>query len=290
VNSFVEDLGRFQTASSKMLSVVAEARRVATTTNPVLILGEEGSGRRELALEIFERSRGRTNQLVRWSAENFTALPLFASETILVENIERLDLAQQQSLLGIVSNSIGGANTKYHSSGPRWIATGDRSLISRVRNESFLVRLYQIFSVQTLHVPSLQERSEDIVDLSQRFVSELNLATGQHKTLSQDAIQRIQNLEFARNVQELNDLIERSYQNSMGTEITEESLGLEFKSHDLRESQVKAGVKLSEMERLLILQTLEMTKQNRTRAAEILGISIRTLRNKLNEYRGEGTL
>jgi two-component system response regulator AtoC len=281
VNSFVEDLGRFQTASPKMLSVVAEARRVAKTLNPVLILGDEGSGRRELALEIFDHSVKHSGRLVRWNADSFAMTRLLPKDTVLVENIENLSLEQQRQLLELISEGLFEKGQQRR----RWMATGCRNLMMMVRKESFLLSLYQVISVQTLNLPSLKERSEDLVDLSCRFVADWNLITGLRKTLSPAALQRIQNLEFVRNVQELSELIERGYHATNGTVINEESFGFEFE-----ESRVKAGVSLSEMEKLLILQTLEMTKQNRTRAAEILGISIRTLRNKLSEYREDGSL
>jgi two-component system response regulator FlrC len=158
-------------------------------------------------------------------------------------------------------------------------------------------------AVQTLEIPNLSDRLGDLRHLAHRFLSDLNQATGQEKSFSSDFIRALSHTPFDRNVKELSEVVERAFFRTKGQVIDEvegseemvpstlHEKKWEFQHEEVSQSVVKLGpgVSLSEMERRLILQTLEMTKQNRTRAAEILGISIRTLRNKLQEYRDEGS-
>ena len=266
-----EDLGRFQTANQKMKAVVLEARRIAKTINPVMILGEPGSGRRELAFEIVESSPQADGRTLRWSQESRDGLSLRHQDTIIVECVEQMNLEEQRRLLDAVAASAG--------EGCRWIATGSRDLVVKVRKEQFLLPLFQRLAVQTLWLPSLKERGEDLTPLAQKFVQDLNAVTGKNKSLSIEAVKALRSLDFSRNVEDLYHWVQRSYFQAMT-----ESIGISGVQAQ-KESSALTGVSLSEMERKLILQTLEMTEQNRTKAAEILGISIRTLRNKLHEYR-----
>jgi two-component system response regulator FlrC len=114
--------------------------------------------------------------------------------------------------------------------------------------------------------------------------------------LTDDALGRLRNYPFAGNVRELENLIHRAVLLADGETIGAESLWFEEgemplpavvpeseKSHDFK------GTPLREVERIVIFDTLEQTGGNRTHAAKILGISVRTLRNKLNEYRADGS-
>ncbi len=292
MNNFVEDLGRFQTSSDRLMGVVNTARNISATLNPVMILGDSGSGRRELALEIHENSTRRNGRLIRWTASDFGDSRASSVDTVIIENIDSFNSAQQQNLFAIVSDYVELGLMR----SPRWIATGCADMMTRIRKENFSVRLYQILSTQVLVLPNLQDRGDDIVTLAERFVDDWNMITGQKKILSSQAKKAIRQMTFARNVSDLFDEIQKVYFKSEVDAIGFENFSAAINapaavlpSVDLV-GVASVGVTLSEMEKRLILQTLEMTKQNRTRAAEILGISIRTLRNKLQEYRGEVNL
>lgn len=276
MNTFVEDLGRFQTASQKLLATIADAHRVSPTMNSVLIIGDPGSGRRELALEIQEKSGRSQNRIIRWTAQSLGDSMPSTGETVLVENVDGLSRDQQHWLFDEISKT---------SRRVRWIATGCRDLVMRTRSEKFLLSLYQILSTHVLTMPTLAERAEDIIALAHFQVGNWNMITGQNKALSLEACRELGHRNYSRNVTELFELVERAYAKSLGNVIAISDFGL-TESVPAQISQV--GLTLSEMERRLILQTLELTQQNRTRAAEILGISIRTLRNKLHEYREMG--
>lgn len=98
---------------------------------------------------------------------------------------------------------------------------------------------------------------------------------------------RLNSYGWPGNVAELENVIERAVSIAQGTEITSQEIQFAEMNASIAPTM---GTTLSEMEKKLILQTLQLTQQNKTRAAQMLGISIRTLRNKLNEYRQEGVL
>ena len=284
MNSFVQDLGRFQTSSEKMIAVVNTARNIAGTLSPLVILGETGSGRRELALEIHEHSTRKNGRLLRWTSENFEEEMVSSQDTVVIENIETFSPQKQQKLFSLIASFMDLGLMR----SPRWIATGCLDMMTRIRKESFSVRLYQLLATHVLVLPTLSDRGEDLATLADKFVADWNLITGKQKFISGTGKQNLKRINFSNNVSGLFEEIQRLYfgteMDAIGAEtfsFTEDSRPQKAVSNDL------VGVTLSEMERRLILQTLEMTKQNRTRAAEILGISIRTLRNKLQEYRSE---
>jgi two-component system response regulator FlrC len=100
---------------------------------------------------------------------------------------------------------------------------------------------------------------------------------------------RLQGWRWPGNLRELENVIERAVLITKDSVINGDSIRFEAESFGL-DMDFVPGMSLSEVEKRLILQTLELTAQNRTRAAQVLGISIRTLRNKLNEYREEGVV
>ena len=168
-----------------------------------------------------------------------------------------------------------------------------------------------------MELPPLRDRKEDVADLSSFFIkkySEINKKAV--KPLSEDALKSLQSYEWPGNVRELEHTIERAVVLSKTQEITSKDLFLHgitiagFKSSPKKEiSSIKVdtreevgqkeivnsndnsssiGRTIADVEQELILKTLQDVQGNRTKAAEILGITVRTLRNKLNEYRDMG--
>jgi two-component system response regulator FlrC len=274
----VEDFGRFQSGVAKLREGIAFGRRLAPTLKPILIVGEVGSGRREMALEIISKSSRSDRPVVRWSAHSDFS-QINSQGTILVENLENFSKAQLELLLKRIGNSLGDRAME----SPRWIITACRDIFSWVRRGEIPQGLFQILSEQLIVMPSLAERKEDLPSIVESFVSNLNEICGSNKKLSGSSINRLQALKYDRNWTELFEKIERAYACSSGPLIELHDLG--FQELQVSTNLSHAGLSLYEMERRLIVQTLEMTMQNRTKAADILGISIRTLRNKLSEYR-----
>ncbi|MCX7977405.1 MAG: sigma-54-dependent Fis family transcriptional regulator, partial [Bdellovibrionaceae bacterium] len=105
-------------------------------------------------------------------------------------------------------------------------------------------------------------------------------------SISKEALSKLKSWHWPGNISELECVIERAAALAEKNQITEEHII--FEDVEICVDQFGAGMTLSEMEKRLILQTLQITSQNKTKAARMLGISIRTLRNKLNEYRHGG--
>lgn len=163
------------------------------------------------------------------------------------------------------------------------------------------------FNKQHTHIiemPSLYERKADIINFSQFFIEVLSLMNNQKTCkltakLTEKSLEKLLQYNWPGNFHELESVLERAFENSQITDfkndyivnsrtlIEPEHIELNLQTKEL---EFSIGQKLDEVERKYILQTLYFAHQNRTRAAEILGISIRTLRNKINQYREEGYL
>ena len=139
-----------------------------------------------------------------------------------------------------------------------------------------------------LQMPSLSERKDDLIALAEFHIQVHALMNGSGKILiSEKAKEKILAYTWPGEFPELEKSLEQAVQVCQKNVIEPEDLKLEDTNRDLHFS---VGLKLENVERQYILQTLFFAQQNRTKAAEILGISIRTLRNKLNQYRQEGYL
>lgn len=171
----------------------------------------------------------------------------------------------------------------------------DTAIITSTKKmkEEFIKR----FSVEDLYIielPSLKNRKADILVFSEFFIEVLSLMNDKKQCkLTEKAIEKLQQYEWSGNFHELEAVLESAFQKSqidnskknLISLIEPEHIDLKFQEKEL---EFTIGQKLDEVERKYILQTLYFVHQNRTKAAEILGISIRTLRNKINQYREEG--
>lgn len=279
----MRDFGLLQTADSRMIALLEKAAQIALTPASILISGETGVGKSLLAQFIIEKSRaeGAVHRLRR--AQDCQPIELKDGETILIENLDSWSMADQTVLSDWIDQQRSGKKKMI-----RWIAMTQASPEALVDQGILRRDLYYRFSVFHFAIPSLRERRSDVLALARFFVqvSSLMQNLGQ-KELSQSAETKLMNHEWAGNIAELENVIERAVHLSVGPVISEDAVLLETS----REKRLDiVGTTLSEMERKLILQTLTVTQQNKTKAAHILGISIRTLRNKLNEYREAGVL
>jgi DNA-binding NtrC family response regulator len=176
------------------------------------------------------------------------------------------------------------------------IATTNRDLTEMVRAGQFREDLFYRLNVIPLKVPALRTRPRDVDLLARFFVDVSAHLNGKvPKRLSEEAIQKLLTWNWPGNVRELENVIERAVLTSKGVEITNEEISISgFELHQppagsaQSTAEFSPGMTISEAEKRLIMKTLEYTNQNRTRAAHMLGISIRTLRNKLHEYGAMG--
>ncbi len=229
--------------------------------------------------------------------------------TLLLDEISEMDVRLQAKLLRAIQERIidrvGG--TKPVPVDIRIIATSNRNLAEAVREGSFREDLLYRLNVVNLRIPPLRERTGDIIELAGFFARKYADVNGvPFRALSHDAKRALLANPWRGNVRELENTIHRAVLLAEGVEIGPEAImppdgdgmmptastGTAAKAALIAEAATRAlvGRNLADVERELILDTLDHCIGNRTHAAKILGISIRTLRNKLNEYVGDGVM
>ncbi|RKQ73827.1 sigma-54-dependent transcriptional regulator FlbD [Oceanibaculum indicum] len=237
--------------------------------------------------------------------------------TLLLDEISEMDPRLQAKLLRVIQereiDRVGG--TTPVKVNVRLIATSNRNLEEEVKNGNFREDLYFRLNVFNLALPALRKRPQDIHVLAEHFVKKYSEANGiDIRPLSAKAIARLQGHHWKGNVRELENTLHRAVLLASGTEIGPEAIMLtgeqpgtapvaevpSFQAatddgDDDTRSTVEAlglgklvGRTVADVERDLIIDTLKHCLGNRTHAANILGISIRTLRNKLRQYTEEG--
>ena len=230
--------------------------------------------------------------------------------TLLLDEISEMDVRLQAKLLRAlqerVIDRVGGS--KPVPVDLRILATSNRNLGDAVREGTFREDLLFRLNVVNLALPALRERPADILALSDHFAKKYAKANGfPLRPVSEPARQRLMTAPWTGNVRELENTIHRAVLLASGPEIGPEALitpdGSDFASQQatvpssaVHKAAVTAeavtralvGRTVAEVEQDLILDTLDHCLGNRTHAANILGISIRTLRNKLNEYNAKG--
>jgi two-component system, NtrC family, response regulator AtoC len=274
----VTDFGLFQTANTQMKKMLETAQSIALTPAPLLISGEQGSGKSLLVQFILERARFQKT-LHRWGRDLSS---LQDGDAILIENINDLNLLQQQELSQTMDEM------KQQGRRIRWIATCSENPGQLVQQQRLRKDLFYRLSVIHLQIPSLRSRTEDILVLADFFNQVFSLMKSRPAArLSDEAQSKLLAYSWPGNVSELENVIERAVALNEGATFPVSAIEFAQMTAEILPS---VGTTLSDMERKLIIQTLQLTQQNKTRAAQILGISIRTLRNKLHEYREAGAI
>ena len=229
--------------------------------------------------------------------------------TLLLDEISEMDVRLQSKLLRAIQerliDRVGGG--KPVPVDIRILATSNRNLNEAVREGSFREDLLFRLNVVNLKLPALRDRPGDIAALSEHFVAKYAKANGlPPRILSPDARAAVLQAPWPGNVRELENTLHRAVLLSSGdvigpdaivlpdgmglTEVAAaSSLSAQLAQTAQTMSAALVGRTVADVERDLILDTLDHTLGNRTHAANILGISIRTLRNKLNQYADEGT-
>ncbi|MGO9698127.1 MAG: sigma-54 interaction domain-containing protein [Xanthobacteraceae bacterium] len=228
--------------------------------------------------------------------------------TLLLDEISEMDVRLQAKLLRAIQERVidrVGGNRPVPIN-IRIIATSNRNLAEAVRENAFREDLLFRLNVVNLKVPPLRERPADVFELAQYFIKKYATANGVPvRQLSQDARRTLTVNSWPGNVRELENTMHRAVLMATGAEIGAEAIltpdggRLDQQRNPpsvahaaLAAEQVSralVGRTVAEVERDLILETLKHCLGNRTHAANVLGISIRTLRNKLNEYAADGS-
>ena len=213
--------------------------------------------------------------------------------TIVLDEISEMPLPTQAKLLRIIQervlDRVGGA--KPIPIQVRIIAISNVDLKKAVQDGRFREDLFFRINVIPLEIPPLRERREDIPLLVNHFLGKYQKESGKAEmSVSETAMSTLMGLEWPGNVRELENAVYRAMLLAEGEVIQPDHLilgGNDAQTENF--DTVGVGLSVREMERRLIFATLDKLNHNRTHAAEMLGISIRTLRNKLKEYKEEGS-
>ncbi len=287
-------------------------RKIAPTEAPVLIRGEAGSVKEAVAAAIHRASPRAEKPFLRINCgaggEERIEKELFGEPesgacglvelaqggTLLLEEVSDLSLRLQVRLLRLLQECSHGAQPGRPVAGGdfRLMATTTRDLADQVARGSFRQDLLFRLNVFPLHIPPLRERQGDIAPIVAGWI-EGHRGGAVEAGISQEAMRRLEAYHWPGNARELENALERALILSGGHR------RLEAADFDLvgtsarltRGDEREPLLTLNELEKRHVLRALEYTNQNRTRAAGLLQISVRTLRNKLHQYRQEdGTL
>jgi two-component system, NtrC family, response regulator AtoC len=296
--------------------------RIAPSSASVLVSGESGSGKEVVARTIHELSRRRHGPFV---AVNCGAISptlmeseLFGHEkgsftgaerrhkgyfeqatrgTLFLDEITEMPAELQVKLLRVLETStfvrVGGEQPL--SVDVRIVAASNRDVTEALEQGKLRDDLYYRLKVFQLHLPPLRERPEDIALLAQHFLDELERVEKEKKRLGDDALALMRAYRWPGNVRELRNVVQSGYILG-GDVITADCLPSELRGRapEPRPAPavegvvtVKAGTTIADAERMLIFATLRQFGGDKTRAAESLGISLKTLYNRLHAYEKE---
>lgn len=306
-------------------NVVERAIHVSKANADILVQAESGTGKEMLARLIHQNSNRARGPFIAVNCIGFPET-LLESElfghvrgaftgamnsrqgrfelanggTLLLDEIGELPLNLQPKLLRVLQerqvDRLG--DTRSVPIDVRVIATTNRNLMDLVREGKFRADLYYRLNVVPLRLPPVRERREDIASLAEHFVRK-HASAGQRPKLSPELVQRLAQYDWPGNVRELENFMRRLLAMStspvLGVELLEET---ELDQAELVAAAAaaapmmtapEAGRSLRDVERQLFEETLRASGGNRTKTAQMLGISVRTVRNKINEYglRGE---
>ncbi len=282
------DLDRVHFESNELSQLFSFLKRTVQTAAPIHISGPAGVGKTTWAqwlmtqwpsLSVKEMDgREVTLQFFRRMTE------AMSSGLICIENVDMVDLSTQKEIADFLEQRNHGQQIKV-------ITTSRKKLRDLVAEEQFRLDLFCRLSVLQVELPSLKNIREEVLPVAHFYLRVFEILYKKGPlNFTDGAMNKLAQASWAGNFTELESVVERSVVLAQSPTIGEENIVFQFQDNRTQSADMPAGLSLSEMERRLILQTLKLTDQNRTKAAQILGISIRTLRNKLHEYKEAGHL
>jgi len=317
MRSEFEKTGRFGQMwgrSHAMQRVYEQISRVAGTAVTVLITGESGTGKEVAARTIHELSRRRKQPFLAVNcgaiSPHLIESEIFGHEkgsftgadrqhlgfferahggTLFLDEITEMPLELQVKLLRVLETGtfMRVGSTTAQETDVRVIAATNRvpeqAVTSGKLREDLLYRL----NVFPIHLPPLQDRIEDIPLLADHFLQDICRREGQNKRFAQRAVDKLKTYRWPGNVRELRNVVQRIYLMEEGHEIGDEWLQFEVprsSTSDNATITVRVGTPLAEVERTLILATLQRFGNHKEKTAAALGVSLKTLYNRLKEY------
>lgn len=315
LRSELERLGRFGRmlgTAPPMQKLYNHVARVAPTEATVFLLGESGTGKELAAQTIHELSLRKKQPFLPVNcgaiSPQLIESEIFGHEkgsftgadrqhkgyferanggTLFLDEITEMPLELQVKLLRVLENGAFmriGSNQEIETD-VRVIAASNRDPEEAVADGKLRLDLYHRLNVFPIKIPPLRERDGDIQLLAQHFLDELNKANGTSKILSPEALSSLASYHWPGNVRELRNYIQRAYILSdhiidaaalAPATMSQAPVGLSL--------AIPVGTSLAEVDRKFIFATLELCGGVKKRAADILGISLKTLYNRLEEY------
>ena len=313
----LRELGRFGRLvgrSKPMQEVYDLIARVAPTDASVLLMGESGTGKELAGQTIHQLSRRKDGPFLAINcgavASNLIESELFGHEkgsftgadrrhlgfferasggTLMLDEITEMPAELQVKLLRVLESGrlarVGG--TEPIEVDVRIVAATNRNPEEAVRSGRLREDLFYRLNVFPIAMPPLRNRKEDVELLAQHFLDELNRKEGMSKTWTAPTLERLRALPWTGNVRELRNAVERAFILS-GETIGPGAVGDPGAANVKPEAsgiEMGVGTSIAEMERRLILATLEHLDGDKKQAARLLGISLKTLYNRLSVYR-----
>jgi DNA-binding NtrC family response regulator len=316
-------LGSLVGSSKKMQEIFTLIERVAPSTVSVLITGESGTGKELVARTLHELSPRRSKAFVAVNCaaipETLIESEIFGHEkgaftgaverragcfelaeegTLLLDEIGEMPVVTQAKLLRVLEDrKLRRLGSKMEiPMNVRVLAATNKNPEEAVASGQLRGDLYYRLNVFNIHMPPLREHKEDIPAIIETLLADMNSKHGcEVKGVDAEMLSRLMAHDWPGNVRELRNTLERAVilcgDGYLETRHLPPAFGQRFMRADAATSthsdsgvHVEIGSTVDEAERRLILKTLESTRNNKTRAAEILGISLKTLHNKLKEY------
>jgi two-component system response regulator AtoC len=298
--------------SAEMRKIHELIKSVSRTDSTILILGENGTGKELVASAIHYQSSRKTGSLVKVNCaaipEHLVESELFGYEkgaftgaakkkpgrferaqkgTIFLDEIGDLPASVQMKLLRVLQDGsyerLGGTETLHVN--VRIIAATNRKLWDDVSEGRFREDLYYRLNVIPVYMPALRDRREDIPLLIDHFLACYNRNFSKSMAFSTDAVRSLMEYDFPGNVRELENIVERCVALSKNNVIAKDVLPSHIAKREKDQSSTSTlSAASAEAEREHIIKILRSTRGNRTKAAEILGISRKTLWEKVKAY------
>ena len=303
--------GHLRGRAPVMQLVYTQIGRVAGTAVTVFIVGESGAGKELVAQTIHDLSRRRKAQFL---AVNCGAISpqlieseMFGHEkgsftganrqhrgfferanggTLFLDEVTEMPPELQVKLLRVLETGtfMRVGSDEVQETDVRIIAATNRDPAQAVATGKLREDLFYRLNVFQIRVPPLRDRLEDVELIALHFLDALNAREGGSRKLATCAIERLAQYAWPGNVRELRNVVQRAYIMADGESITAACIPFDAPVRISQSVTVPVGTTVAEMERQLILATLDSVKGHKEKAAELLGISAKTLYNRLREY------
>jgi DNA-binding NtrC family response regulator len=294
--------------SSVIQQAISLAKKIAPTNTNVLLLGETGTGKEIFANAIHTNSNRSGKPFIAINCSAFTKellegelfghkagaytgatkdkkglIELVDNGTLFLDEIGEMNIDLQAKLLRVIENGefFKLGDVKKTKVNVRIIAATNRELPKSVEKGEFREDLYYRLNVFTILLPPLRDRTEDISDLVDHFLSIYALRENKRLTINSDALRLLQQHHWKGNIRELRNVLERSAILVENAEITPGDLPYEIQKQGRAASD---SLTLASIEKKHIQKILQYTGGNKTKAAGVLGIGLTTLYRKLEEY------